>query len=171
MKKDEEVDLNKMRSMLRNWTKQKCNRYTTVETPRDSSNVEDEDVDQAGQGVGDGGVMDNETGRMGIVDQRRRKFSGTVQKEGFLEWKEGRNKRKLEDLEENTAARKGRKTSEDCGSTMANSVNLKTNINHNILSKLRGGDHWTPDGQAMEGGEGAVGGVGGVQARETMQQR
>ena len=115
--------------------------------------------------------MDKENGRMGIVDQRRKKFSGTVQKDGFQEWKEGRSKRKLEDLEEDLAARKGRKTSDNCGSIGDSSENLKTKINHITLSKFRGGDHWTPGGQAQEGGEGAVGGVGGVQARENMQQR
>ena len=171
VKKDDEVDLVKMRSMLKNWTKQKCSTDMTVETPRDSSKVEVDDVEQAGQGVGDGGIMDKEKGRMGIVGQRRKKFSGTVQKDGFQEWKEGRSKRKLEDLEEDSAARKGRKTSDNCGSIGDSSENLKTKINHITLSKFRGGDHWTPGGQAQEGGEGAVGGVGGVQARENMQQR
>ena len=119
--------------------------------------------------------MDKENGRMGIVGQRRKKFSllfsGTAQKDGFQEWKEVRSKRKLEDLEEDLAARKGRKTSDNCGSIGDSSENLKTKINNITLSKFRGGDHWTPGGQAQEGGEGAVGGVGGVQARKTTQQR
>ena len=137
-----------------------------VEDPR-SGSLKVEDVEQVGQGAGDGRGIDKETGGKGLVEIWRKQFSGVDQRDEFLEWKEVR---KLEDMVEEIEAKKGRNLGADFSSDRAKSGNLKS-INLNIYSKFRGGDPWTPGGQVREGGEGAVSGGGGVQARINTLQR